>query len=65
MQGQGFRRVEIFEDSMDNNYKVVEDMFRELQGAFNFGFGMLPELEEHMTNEMRRLFRPEASTSGR
>jgi len=65
MQSQGFRRIEIFEDSMDNNLKGVEDMFRELQGVFNFGFGMFPELEEHMTNEMRRLFRPEASTSGR
>lgn len=65
LQGQGFRRVEIFEGSMDNIHKGMEDMLRELQGAFSFGFGMFPELEEHMTGEMRRLFRPDASTSGR
>ena len=65
LQGQGFRRVEIFEGSMDDIHQGMQDMMRELQGAFSFGFGMFPELEEHMTGEMRRLFRPEASTSGR
>lgn len=50
---------------MEDMQKGMQDMFRELQGAFNFGFGMFPELEEHMADEMRRLFRPEASTSGR
>ena len=50
---------------MDDVHKGMEDMLRELQGAFSFGFGMFPELEEHMTGEMRRLFRPGASTSGR
>ena len=65
MQGQGFRRVEIFEGSMDDIQKGAEDMFRELQGAFSFGFGMFPELEDRMAHEMRRLFRPDASTSSR
>jgi hypothetical protein len=65
LQGQGFRRVEIVEGSMEDMQKGMQDMFRELQGAFNFGFGLFPELEEHMADEMRRLFRPEASTSGR
>ena len=50
---------------MDDIHKGMEDVLRELQGAFSFGFGMFPELEERMTGEMRRLFRPEASTSGR
>ncbi len=65
LQGQGFRRVEIFEGSMDDIHRGIEDVMRELQGAFSFGFGMFPELEERMTGEMRRLFRPDASTSGR
>lgn len=65
LQGQGFRRVEIFEGSMDDIHKGIEDVMRELQGAFSFGFGMFPELEERMTGEMRRLFRPDASTSER
>lgn len=50
---------------MDDIHKGAEDMFRELQAAFSFGFGMFPELEEHMAGEMRRLFRPDSSTSGR
>ncbi|CAK0784136.1 hypothetical protein CVIRNUC_007339 [Coccomyxa viridis] len=63
--GQGFRRVEIFEGSMEDIQKGAEDMFRELQGAFSFGFGMFPELEDRMAHEMRRLFRPDASTPSR
>ena len=57
--------MEIFEGSMDDIQKGAEDIFRELQGAFSFGFGMFPELEDRMAHEMRRLFRPDASTSSR